>query len=531
MAGGKETPRQKMIGMMYLVLTALLALQVSNAVLEKFAIINVTLSSLITEGEKKSNQILQGIVADAGQSQDANVLAAKANAEKVRELTKNTIAAIDGLKKKMMTTAGTDKIDEKLINDHSSKVATMMIDVNSPEGKNYEKLLNDYVKQVNELAKPEPPFQKIAKAPKDIPIFAADEDHVRKDFLTFTFENTPVIAALASVTQAQTEVLDLEARALDKLAKDAGANRISFDQFIPMVRAKSSTVAAGAKYEAQMFLTGSSTALQSDFFKDGAKLPTVADASGVTMGKVEFTAQGGGYDAHGLAKKSFKAEIKVKGQTFTQNIEYFVAQPTIKVTTGNAPTLYMNCGNTVNIEVPTLGTDYNPSFNAAGGAEIIKGDKPGKVTIIPKQRKISIAVNNGGMNIGSQGFDVKNVPAPRYVAYLGNTPVDLRNGIKANQIANLRFSADPEANFKEEVPKDARYRIKRAEVILGRGTAGVQRMQANNENPDLRAWTNQARPGDRIVIDIKDVVRKTYQDEEEKVTVTGSSGIISIPIN
>jgi hypothetical protein len=41
MAGGKETPRQKMIGMMYLVLTALLALQVSNAVLEKFAIINV----------------------------------------------------------------------------------------------------------------------------------------------------------------------------------------------------------------------------------------------------------------------------------------------------------------------------------------------------------------------------------------------------------------------------------------------------------------------------------------------------------
>ena len=43
MAGGKETPRQKMIGMMYLVLTALLALQVSNAVLEKFAIINETL--------------------------------------------------------------------------------------------------------------------------------------------------------------------------------------------------------------------------------------------------------------------------------------------------------------------------------------------------------------------------------------------------------------------------------------------------------------------------------------------------------
>jgi hypothetical protein len=36
MAGGKETPRQKMIGMMYLVLTALLALQIKDTVLEKF---------------------------------------------------------------------------------------------------------------------------------------------------------------------------------------------------------------------------------------------------------------------------------------------------------------------------------------------------------------------------------------------------------------------------------------------------------------------------------------------------------------
>ena len=40
MAGGKETPRQRMIGMMYLVLTALLALQVSNQILQKFVLLN-----------------------------------------------------------------------------------------------------------------------------------------------------------------------------------------------------------------------------------------------------------------------------------------------------------------------------------------------------------------------------------------------------------------------------------------------------------------------------------------------------------
>ena len=40
MAGGKETPRQKMIGMMYLVLTALLALNVSKEILEAFVVMN-----------------------------------------------------------------------------------------------------------------------------------------------------------------------------------------------------------------------------------------------------------------------------------------------------------------------------------------------------------------------------------------------------------------------------------------------------------------------------------------------------------
>jgi gliding motility-associated protein GldM len=88
MAGGKETPRQKMIGMMYLVLTALLALQVSNAVLEKFAIINETLAEVIAESNKKSEETLQSIVKEAGNSQNPKVVRAKDNAEKIRTLTK-----------------------------------------------------------------------------------------------------------------------------------------------------------------------------------------------------------------------------------------------------------------------------------------------------------------------------------------------------------------------------------------------------------------------------------------------------------
>jgi gliding motility-associated protein GldM len=534
MAGGKETPRQKMIGMMYLVLTALLALQVSNAVLEKFAIINETLGAMISNGDAANQRALDGLLEGASENQEAKVKAAVDNAKAVRALTKSTMASIEELKKKMLKVSGADEVNNNVINDHSSKVATMMIDVNSPDGKNYEKLLNTYVSELNKYTGGKgnagKPFEEIAKAPKDMPLFKADDDHSRKSFLEFTFENTPVIAALASVTQVETEILEYEAAALTTLQQAADVNVIKFDQFIPMVRPNASVVAAGAKYTAEMFLTGSSTAINPEFYLDGKTLSVIEDPeTKVKMGKVEFTASGGGYDDKGMAKKSFLAKIKMNDKTFEKKIEYYVAQPVIRVTTGNAPTLYMNCGNTVNIEVPALGSAYNPSFSSTG-AEIRKGDKPGRVTIIPKQRKITVAVSNGGTSIGTQGFDVKNIPPPRYIAYIGNQPVDLRNGVRANQLPNLRFAAEPDANFKEEVPKDARYQIKRAEVILGRGTTGVQRLNATNGNPDLRSWVTQARPGDRIVIDIKDVSRRTYTDTEEKVDVAGSAGIIQFPI-
>jgi len=532
MAGGKETPRQKMIGMMYLVLTALLALQVSNAVLEKFAIINVTLEGLIQSGGQKSEQILGQIVKDAGASKDPGVVSAVEKAHKVRELTKSTLAYIDGLKKRMLAQSDATAIDEKLINDHSSKVATMMMDERTPEqeGKKYEKLLVDYVKGLTDLSGVK--FEKLNKSPQELELFKNDEKHANKNYLTFTFENTPPIAALASVTQTETEILEYEASALDQLAKDAGAKRVSFDNIVPMVRPKSSIVAAGAKYEAEMFVTASSSAVIPEFYKDGAKLEVIDDpaGSGVKMGKVSFIASGGGYNAEGLAKKTFKADIKLNGQDYTQTVEYYVAQPIIKVTTGNVPSLYMNCGNTVNIEVPSLGTNYNPSFSSQG-AEIRKGDKPGKVTIIPSQRKISVSVNNAGTHIGDQPFDVKNIPEPRFIAYVGSSPVDLRTGLKANQIRSLRIVIEPDANFKEEVPKDARYNVKNMEVILGSGAAAKSRMPASNGSPDLGAWASQAKAGDRIVFDIKEAVRKTFTDSEEKVPIKGSNGIIIIPIN
>src|SRR5688572_21788436 len=151
MAGGKETPRQKMIGMMYLVLTALLALQVSNAVLEKFAIINGTLQGLIKETTDKNTVRLAAIVDEGSKSSKPEIIEAVANAKQIRAITDKTVAYIETVKAEMMKEAGATKIDEGFINDHSSKVATMMIDKKRGVGDKFKAELDKFVKELNQL--------------------------------------------------------------------------------------------------------------------------------------------------------------------------------------------------------------------------------------------------------------------------------------------------------------------------------------------------------------------------------------------
>ena len=338
------------------------------------------------------------------------------------------------------------------------------------------------------------------------------------------------MAAIAGVTQMETEILEYEGMALDSLATIADAVNFKFDKVVPMVIGPS-VVAAGSKYEGQLFMAGAASGVSPEMFRNGAPLVVTTDAeTSIKMAKVEFTAPGGAYDANGISKQNFTAEIRPGGgkPVLIRKIPYSVIKPTIRITNGNAPSLYMNCGNNVNVEVPALGSSYNPSFTATG-ATIEKGDKIGRITIIPNLRKVALTVSNGGAAIGTEPFDVKLIPKPRYVPRDNQAKeIDLKNGVKGTATTQLRISADAEENFKAEVPKDAVYRIRNMEVILARGTARVATKTATSELVDMNDWRALFKPGDRIVVDIKSVTRRTFTGQDEKVDIVG--GTINIPI-
>ena len=150
MASEELSPRQKMIGMMYLVLIALLALQISNSVLEKFILINQSLERNIRQIAIKNREILAKIsttVKETGsRKSDVNVL------KKATNISKNTssvIAFIDTLKAELIErTGGEDKETGRIygLRDETA-VASVMINRNKSD--KLKNLLNGYTQYLS----------------------------------------------------------------------------------------------------------------------------------------------------------------------------------------------------------------------------------------------------------------------------------------------------------------------------------------------------------------------------------------------
>eukprot|EP01023_Acetabularia_acetabulum_P052701 TRINITY_DN58550_c0_g1_i1.p1 TRINITY_DN58550_c0_g1~~TRINITY_DN58550_c0_g1_i1.p1 ORF type:complete len:206 (-),score=21.00 TRINITY_DN58550_c0_g1_i1:23-640(-) len=186
MAGGaKESPRQKMIGMMYLVLTALLALQVSNTVLQKFIFIDLSLRQSVnaTLGQNGARlQAIQDQVEKKGnKARDKKVLE---NAKKARELTNEMMNFIEEMRENIINKTGGITDDGQLAGakDYDKQMNYTL----GPEGKKngaayvLEGKLNKYVEDINTLHD-SLSFSSLALPASQIDIFKNDKDQKNKD--------------------------------------------------------------------------------------------------------------------------------------------------------------------------------------------------------------------------------------------------------------------------------------------------------------------------------------------------------------
>jgi len=532
MAGGKESPRQKMIGMMYLVLTALLALQVSSAIMEKFKFLDDSLQFANTNADESNIKIersIEKVVAENGNKpKDVTVLK---KAQAVRKEAEEIKLYIDKLRAEIIEATGGYEDGDKTKMYKGAKEETIvevMMVGSAKNGKGYElkKEMNKFSDDLSAVTGTKYPHIALdAKDDKRI----TSEDQKRKDFSELNFAQTPMVASMAVLSNMEAEVLKQETDALGRLASEIGADEIKFDNIYAMYKADSRVVAAGTKYHAELFLTASSSTLKPTVKVNGSPIKVEGNA-----GVYEVTASPGGYDKDGNSKRTFKGEVTIKNKgkdtTFTINGEYVVARPVISVQSASVSALYRNCGNELNIQVPALGSTYNPSFSASG-AQVITGAQKGLVTLVPgsSSTKVTVNVASGGNAIGSQDFAVRGIPKPTIEATAGGVPVNEKTGMPAPGPSSIQMRAIPDESFKTFLPKDARYRVAQWDCILVRGKRPVATKNLTSDMANLSDFKAVAQPGDRILIEVKKVIRKNFQNVDEEVNM--GSIIKNIPLN
>ena len=501
MAGGRQSPRDKMIAMMYLVLTALLALQISNSVLEKFIFIDQALTRMADDYGHNNAKTVSNIEAQVKKRNDLKEDVLILNlAKEVRAETSKVIKNMTDLKLEMVEiTGGRDPETGVLIGASDyDKVGTMMVGPDG-KGKALKKMLNNYSTFLaNKIGVELDHFPPLAQDAKDIKEFANNPDQKDKKFAELYFENTPTAAGMATLSYLETEILDYERRALAALSDSIGATEISFDKIFPLIRAESNVVAAGAKYRAQMFIAASSSALKPIMYKDGKEIElSDLDIAGnlIKYGQIEFSASGSG-------EKTYKAKIELDGRIYEDIIHYTVIKPSILISSSALSALWQNCGNALNVQVPLLGTSYNPSLTASNST-VVKGAGKGEITIIPKTRgKVILTVRSNGALVGTKIFTVKKIPLPKYELVIPKSAGNMHDGVKGRAFRQVTVNAIAEPSFASDVPKDARYRVREVEVKLIRNGDPVKVQIFKRNKITLTQFAQQARKGDLYIFTI-----------------------------
>ena len=395
----------------------------------------------------------------------------------------------------------------------------------SKNGKGYalKQKLNEFAVQLQKFAAPNTKFPELAiDASKDPALARTDGITRNKDFSELYFAQTPVPAALAVLSQKQSEVRRLEGEVLEYLASQVGIKEIKFDEIFAVVIPDSRSVVAGQKYHAEVAIGAYSKSITPRISINGSALP-VKDGKGT----YEITASGGDFDKNGQLKRSYKATVSYPSpdgsmKSVEKEETYTVLKPSVQIETASMPALYFKCANRLSTYSPGLGALYSPTFSGTG-AEFISGGS-GKVTIVPNSAKASMNVINSGITLQTFNFPVRRVPKPS-VKLLG---IDERRGASASGLRTLNIGAIADESFKATNPEDALFRVAEFEVNLARGSrrvgGGTFSGAANISN-----LAQQAQAGDRYVIIIKKVERKNFKGEIESVDV--GDLIFTIPLN
>lgn len=489
MGGGKETPRQKMIGMMYLVLTALLAMNVSKQILQGYLSVNESLVKSKQNLTENNTRVTKAFEASIGGN-----AAAKPYYEKALEAQK-LIGEVDKyiseLRAKIVAhTEPTALENEKIADTLNLRRMDKIDDYDMPshmlglgEPKNPEKgaftayelrmkmsgLHDKLVAMVDAMQKDpktkflDDDYQGIKKKFGSIKPTDSnrDEDGVKYNWEMDNFYHLPLAAVYTNLNKFQTDLKNVEAEVLQVFSGASGKLAIKFDAIKARVVAPSSYIAAGQPYEADIFLAASSSKLAAGDMEIIVGVDSAAAAGGAKGTIVPVVGGEGKYSVGtgGEGDQEYKGVIKYKNPDGTFKYypftgAYKVAKSGASVSADQMNVFYAGVPNPVTAAAAGI-SPADISVNATGAGVRVTPKGAGKYEFNftgTGECMVSVSAKTKD-GVKSQGppikFRVKPLPKPELRIGGKFAPQEMKKG-ELGMVSGLGAGAngfDFQANF------------------------------------------------------------------------------------
>ena len=398
---------------MYVVLMAMLALNVSNEVLDGFSIVEESLNRT-TENSSNENQAIYGDFEAQMKSNPQKVKAWFEKATAVKNMSDSLFNFAQQLKIAIVKEADGNDGDVMNINrkDDLEAANRVMLAPGSGQGEKLYNAINSFREKILKMVSDERQRNIIAsnlttQLPKNAKTMG-------KNWQEYMFEDMPVAAAVTLLSKLQSDIRYAEGEVLHTLVANIDMKDIRVNKLSAFVIPNSQTIVRGDKFSAKIVMAAVDTTQHPQIFIGGREMKLRDDTYEIITGRT------GDFNLTG-----YITMLNGNGETIRRdfNQKYTVVDPSATVSADLMNVLYAGFNNPISISIP--GVPLNKvSATMTGGT--LQPVGPGKYIARPSVVGKDITINvmslqsGNAKTMGQYTFHVRKLPDPTPYIQIGD---------------------------------------------------------------------------------------------------------------
>ncbi|MFZ0490350.1 MAG: gliding motility protein GldM [Salegentibacter sp.] len=414
MASGKQSPRQKMINLMYLVFIAMMALNMSKEVLTAFGLMNEKLHASNVSTTERNTAALNGLAAKANE-QPAKYADLKERADKVHTLSQNLTEQISEIKNKLTEEVEDPKDYVAMDKSHTMDNMFFASGRVTPKGKEFVQAIDNYRQGIIDLIGDK--YPDIASQVKNE--FSTqpevDREGVKKPWLEYHYQGYPLIASLTQLTQLQSDIKTTENDILGHMLAGQLQQEVAMTNYTTLLETPKSAYYQGEQFDGSIVLGRKDATTKPNRVEltlDGKKLSD--NDYDIEDGRVKLKVNAGNAGQHKLeGKLIFEEDGKETPVTVKQEFSVIPKPNSAVISADKMNVLYRGVSNPLTISMAGV-PDNKISASAPGLSHTSGSNYAINVTTL-QQREVKINVTgtiDGKSYPSSSTFRIKDIPRP-----------------------------------------------------------------------------------------------------------------------